>query len=131
VQLVGARNDSHLWAETYDRKASDIIQVETEIARNIAERLEAKLTHRETQTVAAQPTSNSAAYELYLKGVTFGIKGIQRDFGRRSNFSRKLPSSFPITRATQLLSRCQLASLTAKTAYIHSLDVRESLTGSA
>ncbi|HYY13037.1 MAG TPA: serine/threonine-protein kinase, partial [Chthoniobacterales bacterium] len=59
VQLIDARRDTHVWAETYDRKLSDIFQVETDIARNIAEKLEAKLTHGEERAVAAQPTSNA------------------------------------------------------------------------
>src|SRR5206468_774231 len=71
VQLIKAASDSHLWADSFDRKLSDIFQVETEIARNIAEKLEAKLTQREAHAVASQPTSNSEAYELYLRANYF------------------------------------------------------------
>ena len=71
VQLIDARKDQQIWAETYDRKLSEVFQVETEIARNIAEKLEAHLTHREAKAVAAQPTSSSAAYELYLRANYF------------------------------------------------------------
>lgn len=71
VQLIDARRPQQLWAESYNRKLSDIFQVETEIARNIAGTLEAKLTHLEAQAVAAQPTGNSAAYELYLRANYF------------------------------------------------------------
>jgi TolB-like protein/Tfp pilus assembly protein PilF len=68
VQLVNAQTDSHLWAETYDRKLTDIFGVESEIAKGIAESLQAKLTGAEKRLIAAQPTSNMTAYELYLKG---------------------------------------------------------------
>src|SRR5437899_6943061 len=71
VQRIKAASDSHLWADSFDRKLSDIFQVETEIARNIAEKLEAKLTQREAHAVASQPTSNSEAYELYLRANYF------------------------------------------------------------
>ena len=71
VQLIKAADDSHLWAETYDRKLNDIFGVESEIAKGIAESLQAKLTGREEQALAAKPTNNPEAYEAYLRGVAF------------------------------------------------------------
>ncbi len=71
VQLIKAADDSHLWAETYDRKFSNIFGVESEIAKLIAESLQAKLTGREEQELAAKPTNNPEAYEAYLRGVAF------------------------------------------------------------
>jgi TolB-like protein/Tfp pilus assembly protein PilF len=68
VQLINAANDSHLWADTFDRKLTDIFSVESDIATTIAETLQAKLTGAEKEMIAAQPTSDPAAYELYLKG---------------------------------------------------------------
>src|SRR5262249_14555759 len=68
VQLVNAQTGSQLWAETYDRKLTDIFGVESEIATRIGETLQAKLTGEEKQMIAAQPTSDLTAYELYLKG---------------------------------------------------------------
>src|SRR5438552_3990554 len=68
VQLINALNDAHLWAETYDRKLIDIFSVESEIAKTIADTLQAKLTGSEKQMMAAQPTNNTEAYELYHKG---------------------------------------------------------------
>jgi len=68
VQLINAMNDTHLWAETYDRKLTDIFSVESEIAKTIADTLQAKLTGSEKQMMAAQPTNNTEAYELYHKG---------------------------------------------------------------
>ena len=69
VQLVDAVNDSHLWAETYDRKLSDVFQVETDVAQNIAAALEAKLTGREKSELSPVGTKNSQAYEAYLRAV--------------------------------------------------------------
>jgi tetratricopeptide (TPR) repeat protein len=71
VQLVNARTDSHTWAETYDRKLSDIFSVESEIAKGIAESLQAKLTGHEEQALAAKPTNNLEAYDAYLRGLAF------------------------------------------------------------
>src|SRR5712691_11462331 len=68
VQLINALNDAHLWADTYDRKMTDIFAVESEIAKTIAETLQAKLTGSEKQIISGRPTSDTAAYELYLKG---------------------------------------------------------------
>ncbi len=74
VQLINAMTDAHLWAETYDRKLTDIFSVETEIAKNIAEALQAKLTGSEQKSIAKAPTANPEAYELYLKGRFFWSK---------------------------------------------------------
>jgi TolB-like protein/Tfp pilus assembly protein PilF len=71
VQLLNAMTDAHLWAETYDRKLTDIFAVETEIAKTIAEVLQAKLTGSEQHVIAARPTENPEAHELYLKGRYF------------------------------------------------------------
>src|SRR5215470_1403113 len=71
VHLVNAQTGSQLWAETYDRKLSDIFAVESEIAKGIAESLQAKLTGREEQALAATPTNNPEAYDAYLRGLTF------------------------------------------------------------
>ena len=71
VQLVNAQTDSHLWAETYDRKLTDIFSVESEIAKGIAESLQAKLTGREEQALAVKPTNNLEAYDAYLRGLAF------------------------------------------------------------
>src|SRR5436189_1108240 len=75
VQLLNAQTDSHLWAETYDRKLTDIFSVESEIAKGIAESLQAKLTGREEQALAVKPTNNLEAYDAYLRGLAFGARG--------------------------------------------------------
>jgi TolB-like protein/predicted Ser/Thr protein kinase/cytochrome c-type biogenesis protein CcmH/NrfG len=71
VQLINAQTDSHLWAETYDRKLTDILGVESDIAKAIAESLQAKLTVREQQALAVKPTNNPEAYDAYLRGLAF------------------------------------------------------------
>ncbi len=74
VQLIKAANDSHLWAETFDRKLSDIFSVETEVAKAIADQLRVKLTGREEQIIAAKPTDNPEAYDAYLRGLAYSLK---------------------------------------------------------
>lgn len=70
VQLIKAEGDSHLWAETYDRKLTDIFAVESEVAQRIAASLEARLSGREQEELANVPTKNSQAYDEYLRGLT-------------------------------------------------------------
>ncbi len=78
VQLINAQNDSHLWADKFDRKLTDIFAVETEIASKIADILQAKLTGSAKQAIAAHPTENTEAHELYLRGRYFvGKRGAE------------------------------------------------------
>ncbi|PYL88474.1 MAG: hypothetical protein DMF14_16560, partial [Verrucomicrobia bacterium] len=74
VQLIKAANDSHLWADTFDRKITDIFSVESEVAKAIADQLRAKLTGREEQVIAAKPTNNPEAYDAYLRGLAYTLK---------------------------------------------------------
>jgi adenylate cyclase len=71
VQLINAITDAHLWADTYDRKLTDIFAVESEISKTIAEKLQAKLTGVADQVLASRPTENPEAHQLYLKGRYF------------------------------------------------------------
>ena len=68
VQLIDARADSHLWAKTYDRDMKDVFAVESEVAQEIADSLQAKLSPAEASTLATAPTKDTAAYDLFLKG---------------------------------------------------------------
>src|SRR3984893_5360809 len=74
VQLINAMTDAHVWADTYDRKLTDIFAVESEIAKTIAETLQERLTGSEISSIAKTPTVNPEAYELYLKGKFFAEK---------------------------------------------------------
>ena len=76
VQLINAQTDSHLWAESYDRKLSDMLGVESEVAKRIAESLQAKLSGREKQALAVKPTNNPEAYDAYLRGLAFETRSV-------------------------------------------------------
>src|SRR5437868_4224576 len=74
VQLIKAANDSHLWADTFDRKLTDIFSVESEVGKAIVDQLRAKLTGQEEQVIAAKPTENVEAYDAYLRGLAYTLK---------------------------------------------------------
>jgi adenylate cyclase len=74
VQLIKAANDSHLWADTFDRKLTDVFAIESEIAKSIADTLKAKLTGFEEHAISARPTENIKAHQSYLKGRYFWNK---------------------------------------------------------
>jgi len=74
VQLIKAANDSHLWADTFDRKLTDIFSVESEVAKAIADQLRAHLSGQEEQVIAAKPTDNPEAYDAYLRGLAYSLK---------------------------------------------------------
>jgi len=74
VQLIKAANDSHLWADSFDRKLTDIFSVESEVAKAIADQLRVKLTGREEQEITAKPTDNPEAYDAYLRGLAYSLK---------------------------------------------------------
>ena len=74
VQLIKAATDSHLWADTIDRKVTDILSVESEVAKAIADQLRAKLTGQEQEIIADKPTNNSEAYDAYLRGLAYTLK---------------------------------------------------------
>ena len=74
VQLIKAANDSHLWADSFDRKLTDIFSVESEVAKTIAEQLRAHLSGQEEQVIAAKPTDNPEAYDAYLRGLAYTLK---------------------------------------------------------
>ena len=101
VQLINVQTDSHLWAETYDRKLTDIFGVESEIAKRIAESLQAKLTGREEQALAVKPTNNPEAYDAYLHGLVLQARGAAAATNQQSqDLRRKVISSYE--RAVQL-----------------------------
>jgi TolB-like protein/Tfp pilus assembly protein PilF len=86
VQLINALNDAHLWADTYDRKLTDIFSVESEIARTVAETLQAKLTGSAEHVLASKPTENPEAHELYLKGRHFWNRRTEADIKKALEF---------------------------------------------
>jgi len=74
VQLINALTNTHLWAEIYDRKLTDIFTVESDIAKTIADTLQAKLTGSEKQMIASQPTSDTTANKFYHEGTSLWEK---------------------------------------------------------
>ena len=86
VQLIKAANEAHLWAEVYDRKLTDIFAVESEIAKTIADTLQAKLTGSEQRLIAARPTKNTEAHQLYLKGRFFWNKRTGNDLKKSIDY---------------------------------------------
>jgi len=74
VQLIKAADDSHLWAETFDRKLTDIFSVESEVAKAIADQLQVHLSDREEQVIVAEATDNPEAYDAYLRGLAYNLK---------------------------------------------------------
>jgi TolB-like protein len=68
VQLVSAEPETRLWADTFDRKLTDVFQIESDIAKTIADKLQAKLSGSEQRAISVEPTADLEAHELYLKG---------------------------------------------------------------
>ena len=95
VQLVNALTDAHLWAETYDRKLTDIFAVETEIAKTVADVLQAKLTGSEQHVIAARPTENTEAHQLYLKGRFFWNKRTGSDLKKSIDYFEQAIAADP------------------------------------
>ncbi|HKR53911.1 MAG TPA: adenylate/guanylate cyclase domain-containing protein, partial [Chthoniobacterales bacterium] len=67
AQLIDARNDAHLWAQTYDRDLADVFAIQSEIAKAIADQLQAKLSPAEKNAIEQRPTTDVAAFELYSR----------------------------------------------------------------
>jgi serine/threonine protein kinase/Tfp pilus assembly protein PilF len=101
VQLIKAANDSHLWADTFDRKFTDIFSVESEVAKAIAEQLRAKLTGQEEQVIAAKPTDNVGAYDAYLRGLAYTL--------RHENYATNLRAQKCLKEAVRLDPKFALA----------------------
>jgi TolB-like protein/Tfp pilus assembly protein PilF len=95
VQLINAMTDAHLWADTYDRKLTDIFAVESEIAKTIAETLQAKITGSEKASIVKTPTVNPEAYELYLKGRFFWNKRTGDDLRKSIEYLKQAITKDP------------------------------------
>jgi TolB-like protein/Tfp pilus assembly protein PilF len=93
AQLIDARNDAHLWAQTYDRDLADVFAIQSEIAKTIAQQLKAELSLQEKGAMEKPPTTDFVAYELFLRAVALVI-----DTG-----SGMLPNSARLPQAVRLL----------------------------
>jgi TolB-like protein/Flp pilus assembly protein TadD len=87
VQLIRAANDSHLWAETYDRKLTDIFGVENDVVKSIAQSLRAKLNGREQGALGVKPTDNPEAYDAYLRGLAAEGESSDSDYSTQKAIS--------------------------------------------
>jgi TolB-like protein/Tfp pilus assembly protein PilF len=67
AQLIDARNDAHLWAQSYDRDLADVFAIQSEIAKAIADQLQAKLSPNEKKAIEEPPTTDLAAFDLYSR----------------------------------------------------------------
>ena len=95
VQLIKAATDGHLWADIYDRKLTDIFAVESEIAKSIAEKLQAQLTGSEKTAIASRPTDNTEAHQLYLKGRFFWNKRTGDDLKTAADLFQRAVAADP------------------------------------
>ena len=82
AQLIDARTDEHLWAETYDRELVDIFAIQTDVALKIAAALQAELSLDERSRIERKPTRNAHAYQLYLQGKYAFYRGTQENYQR-------------------------------------------------
>ena len=95
VQLINAMTDAHLWADIYDRKLTDLFAVESDIAKTIADTLQAKLTGSELTAIAKAPTANNEAYVLYLKGRFFWNKRTGTDLRKAIEYFNQAITTDP------------------------------------
>ncbi len=79
TQLMDAKTDFPVWSERYDREMADVFEVQDEIARKIAEALRVTLSPQEQQELAARPTENLQAYDLYLRGKSYARRLTRQD----------------------------------------------------
>jgi len=105
VQLIKAANDSHIWADTFDRKLTDIFSVESEIAKSVADQLQVHLTGREEQVIAAKPTDNTEAYDAYLRGLAYSLKHLANYLGAQTHLREAVRLDPKFALAWALLSR--------------------------
>jgi TolB-like protein len=106
VQLINARSDAHLWAETYDRSLTDVFQIESDIAKAIANKLEAKLTGLEEEAITTQPTQILKPINFISKEDTSGTSERATDSKRRSitltKPSKKILLTDPLTQVWRM-----------------------------
>ena len=130
AQLIDARTDAHLWAQTYDRDLADVFAIQSEIAKAIAEQLQAKLSPNEKAAIEKPPTTDLAAFDLYTRAKTllfslgFRLLLLSKLCGRRLSFLIKPwretpPFSRPTTSSSMLTVtriRCKATILLARLA---------------
>jgi TolB-like protein/class 3 adenylate cyclase/Flp pilus assembly protein TadD len=110
AQLMDARTDAHLWGQTYDRDLADIFAIQSEIAQKIADQLQAKLSPKEKSAINERPTSDLAAYDLYLRAKELIYEVVNASRHRENCFKAVQLLDQAIARDPAfLLAHCQLA----------------------
>jgi TolB-like protein/Flp pilus assembly protein TadD len=111
AQLVDARTDAHLWAQTYDRDLADIFAIQSEIAQKIADQLQAKLSPTEKSAINERPTSDMVAYDLYLRAKELIYDRVVEPSRWRENYFKavQLLDQAVARDPGFLLAHCQLA----------------------
>jgi serine/threonine protein kinase/Tfp pilus assembly protein PilF len=118
AQLVDTRTDFPLWSERYDRELQDVFEVQDEIARKIAEALRITLSPQEQAAIAAKPTSNLQAYDLYLRGKSYARRLTQQDM----EFAHQMFESAVSLDANFALAYAGIANVCAQHHYRHGSD---------
>lgn len=113
AQLIDGRNDTHIWAEKYERDLADVFAIQSEIAQAIANHLKAKLSPQEKSAINARPTSDVAAYDLYLRAKELIYEGEVNPSRQRENLLEaiQLLDQAVARDPAFLLAHCQLAGL--------------------
>ncbi len=111
AQLIEARNDTHVWAEKYDRELADVFAIQSEIAQKIADQLQAKLSPKEKSAISQRPTSDLAAYDLYLRAKELIYDSAVNPARRREDYFKavQLLDQAVARDPAFLLAHCQLA----------------------
>jgi TolB-like protein/Tfp pilus assembly protein PilF len=111
AQLIDARNDTHVWVEKYDRDLADVFAIQSEIAQKIADQLQAKLSPTEKSAMNERPTSDMAAYDLYLRAKELIYEGTYNSSRWRENDFKavQLLDQAVARDPAFLLAHCQLA----------------------
>jgi len=116
LQLIDARNDSHLWAQSYNRELKDIFAVEGEVAQSVADALKAQLMPAEAERATAVPTHNETAYQLYLQANAHFNRALDQDV----LVPRELPQAIPLyQRALDADPQFALAAAALGRAHMH------------
>ena len=111
AQLIDARTDAHLWAQTYDRDLADVFAIQSEIAKTIADQLQAKLSPSEKAAIEKPPTADLVAYDLYVRakalreGISFNATRTQENLLQAAHLLEQAIARDP----TFFLAYCRLA----------------------
>jgi TolB-like protein/Tfp pilus assembly protein PilF len=122
AQLIDARTDTHLWAERYDRDLADVFAIQSEIAKKIADQLQAKISVSEKAAIEKAPTTDLLAYDLYLRA-----QALFADTSDAVHAREKLPQAAQLldealTRDTNFLQAWCLLSRVHSVAYFRGHD---------